>query len=66
MTPKDVKSALGQRVRLPEGEYLFTAYILRRDGGKILHQAELQDLTALRSIRICRLEEIEIVGEEKT
>lgn len=64
MTPKDVKSALGQRVRLPDGEYLFTAYILRRDGGKVLHQAELQDLTALHSIRICKLTDIEIAKEQ--
>lgn len=60
MKPQDVKAALGKRVRLPDGTVgRFTAYILRAGENGLLYQAEVQDLTALRSVRICRLEEIE-------
>lgn len=64
MTQKEVKAALGKRVRLRDGtEGRFTAYILRVQDGKVLHQAELQDLNAWHSVRICRLEDVEIANE---
>lgn len=60
MKPQGVKAALGRRVRLPDGTVgRFTAYILRAGEKGLLYQAEVQDLTALRSVRVCRLEEIE-------
>lgn len=62
MTSKEVKAALGKRVRLTDGsEGRFTAYILRAGNGKLLYQAEVQDLTALRSVRICKLDDLEVV-----
>lgn len=62
MKPRDVKAALGKRVRLPDGtEGRFTAYILRAGESGPLYQAEVQDLTALRSVRICRLKEVEAI-----
>ena len=65
MTPKEVKAALGKRVRLPDGsECRFNAYILRAEKDKLLYQAEVQDLKAL-SVRICKLEDIETVKEQK-
>lgn len=62
MKPQDVKAALGKRARLPDGTVgRFTAYILRAGEKGLIYQAELQDLTSKRSVRICRLEEVETV-----
>lgn len=65
MTRQEIKQALNQVVRLPDGSrYRLTGATIRRnDRGGYWYQAELQDLTAPRSVRICRLEDIEIVKE---
>ena len=62
MGPKEVVANLGKRVRLPDGfEGRFTGAAIRKDeSGNVFYQAELQDLTALRSVRICRLEDVEV------
>lgn len=67
MEVKDVKRSLGKTVaHTPSGvAYRFTAYIFRQEKGRYLHQAELQDLSALRSVRICRLEDVAAVAEEE-
>lgn len=64
MGPKEVIANLNRRVRLPDGyEGRFTgATIRKRDSGEVFYQAELQDLTALRSVRICKLEDVEVVS----
>lgn len=60
MGPKEVIANLNRRVRLQDGyEGRFTGATIRKDeSGGVFYQAELQDLTALRSVRICRLEDI--------
>lgn len=58
----EVKSHINKVViHHPSGvRYRLTAYIYRQDArGKPLYQAELQDLTALRSVRVCKLSDIE-------
>lgn len=64
MGPKEVIANLNRRVRLPDGyEGCFTEATIRKDeSGRVFYQAELQDLTALRSVRICRLEDVEVVS----
>ncbi len=64
MEVQNVKRALNKTVRLPDGsKYKFTGATIRlNDMGEYRYQAELQDLAALRSVRICKLEDIEIVG----
>lgn len=64
MGPMEVIANLNKRVRLPDGyEGRFTgATIRKRDSGEVFYQAELQDLTALRSLRICKLEDVEVVS----
>lgn len=63
MEVQDIKRTLNKVVRLPDGSrYRFTGATIRmNDTGEYWYQAELQDLTALRSVRICRLEEVEVV-----
>lgn len=63
MGPKEVISNLNNRVRLPDGyEGRFTGATIRKDkSGRVFYQAELQDLSALRSVRICKLEDVEVV-----
>ena len=60
MGPKEVIANLNRRVRLPDGyEGRFTGATIRnRDSCEVFYQAELQDLAALRSVRICKLEDI--------
>lgn len=64
MGPREVIANLNKRVRLPDGyEGRFTGATIRKDeSGRVFYQAELQDLTALRSVRICRLEDVEVVS----
>lgn len=68
MTPKQVKEALNQTVGLKDGgTYRLTGATIRKsESGKIFYQAELQDLTARHSVRICKLEDVEPVGSGKT
>lgn len=64
MQPKEVKAWINRRVRYLGVEYRFTAYIYRQDkNGNPVYQAELEDLKAARSVRICQLEDVE--GMEK-
>lgn len=65
MEIKAVKNSLGRIVlHKPSGiRYRFTAYIFRRHKTGFLYQAELEDLTAPRSVRVCKLEDIEILEE---
>lgn len=65
MGPKEVIANLGKRVRLPDGsEGRFTGATIRKEeSGRVFYQAEVQDLAAVRSVRICRLEDIEIAKE---
>lgn len=63
MTEREIKPNLNRLViHSPSGvNYRLTGATIRRDAesGRYWYQAELQDLTALCSIRICRLEDIE-------
>lgn len=63
MGPKEVIANLNRRVRLPDGyEGCFSGATIRKDeSGRVFYQAELQDLSALHSVRICRLEDVEVV-----
>ena len=58
MGPKEVIENLNRRVRLPDGyEGRFTGATIRKDeSGRVFYQAEL------RSVRICRLEDVEVVS----
>lgn len=63
MSPTQVIANLGKSVCLPDGSiYRFTGATIRKDkSGRVFYQAELQDLTALRSVKICKLEDVEVV-----
>ena len=67
MTQREIKPNLGRVVlHIPSGaKYRLTGGIIRRDenSGDCWYQAELQDLTALRSVMICKLEDLEILKE---
>lgn len=65
MEPHEVKRYLNKIVTAPDGiKYKFTGAAIRlNEAGEYWYQAELQDLAALRSVRICRLEDIEIAKE---
>ena len=67
MGPKEVIANLNRRVRLPDGyEGRFTGATIRKDeSGRVFYQAELQDLAALRSVRICKLEDISPVERKE-
>ena len=43
MKPADVKTALGHQITYRDVMYTMTAYILRKQDGKLVYQAELQD-----------------------
>ncbi len=60
ISPTQVTANLGKNVRLPDGSiYRFTGATIRKnEDGTVFYQAELQDLAALHSVRVCRLEEI--------
>lgn len=66
MNAKEIRACINRQVlHKPSGNrYRLTACVYRQDKrGKAVYQAELQDLSALHSIRICKLEDIEIVGD---
>ncbi len=67
MGPREVIANLNRRVRLPDGyEGRFTGATIRKDkSGRVFYQAELQDLSALRSVRICKLEDISPVERKE-
>lgn len=67
MGPREVIANLNRRVRLPDGyEGCFTGATIRKDkSGRVFYQAELQDLAALRSVRICKLEDISPVERKE-
>lgn len=53
-----VKSNLGRKVFYNENEYLFSGCIIRANEQGFYYQAEIQDLTAVHSIAICKLEDL--------
>lgn len=65
MGPHEVKRYLNKTVVAPDGvKYKLTGATIRlNEMGEHWYQAELQDLTALHSVRICRLTDIEIAKE---
>lgn len=67
MTEKEIKPNLNRVVaHVPSGtRYKLTGATIHRDeqSGEFWYQAELQDLSAPHSIRICRLTDIEIVKD---
>lgn len=65
MEPHQVRRCLNKTVTAPDGiRYRLTGATIRlNEMGEYWYQAELQDLTALRSVRICRLEDIKISKE---
>lgn len=65
MEVQEIKRYLNKAVTAPDGiRYKFTGATIRlNEAGEYWYQAELQDLSALRSIRICKLEDIEIAKE---
>ncbi len=66
MTAKEIKANLNRTVVHTKSntKYRLIGATIRRDeiSGKWWYQAELQDLAQLNAVRICRLEDIEIVG----
>lgn len=60
MDTAKIKQNLNRIVSLPDGTKgkLTGVMLRRRADGEFYYQAELQDLTAQHSIRICKLEEI--------
>ena len=68
MEPHEVKRYLNKAVAASDGiRYKFTGATIRRDGGGAYwYQAELQDLRAERSVRICRLEDVAVLEEPPT
>lgn len=65
MEVQEIKRSLNKVVRLPDGNrYKLTGATIRlNDICEYWYQAELQDLTALHSVRICKLTDIEIAKE---
>ena len=74
MEVQEIKRYLNKTVTAPEGSryslrgegirYKLTGATIRlNEMGEYWYQAELQDLTALRSVRICKLTDIEIAKE---
>lgn len=67
MEVEDVSRCMNKSVRYTnarhfiDGEYLFTAYTIRKTGNKIFRQAELTDITGQSSIIIVPLEEVEVI-----
>ncbi len=53
-----VKMNLGRKVIYKNAEYLFSGCIMRVDENGFYYQAELQDLSATHSVRICKLNQI--------
>lgn len=66
MTEKEIKANLNRAVVHAQSntQYRLTGATIRRDGisGKYWYQAELQDLKAPRSVRICKLEDVEVIN----
>lgn len=66
MEVKEVTQAINKRVhyvnnrRFVNADFIFTAYIYRKIGDKVLHQAELQDIKSQRSVLIVPLEDVAI------
>lgn len=62
MEPHEVKWYLNKTVAAPDGiRYKLTGATIRlNEAGEYWYQAELQDLSALHSIRICKLEDVEV------
>lgn len=65
MEPHEIKRCLNKNVTAPDGiKYKLTGATIRLNNmGEYWYQAELQDLSAQRSVRICRLEDIKISKE---
>lgn len=64
MEPHEIKRHLNKTVAASDGiRYKLTGATIRlnENTGEYWYQAELQDLTALHSVRICRLEDVEVV-----
>lgn len=63
MEPKEIRRNLNRLVQTPDGiRYKFTGATIRlNEAGEYWYQAELQDMTAERSVRICRLSDAEAV-----
>lgn len=62
MTIHEVKMNLNQKVLYNDKEYIFTGCTIRVDkNGNYYYQAELKDLSAISSLLICKLEEVEKV-----
>lgn len=58
MTGKEVKSRIGTKVKYEGDEYMFTAYILRKNkDGNLYAQAEITSLKS-NSVVICKIGEI--------
>ena len=60
MDISQVKRCLGKKVIYQNTENLLTACTIRQDENtNFFYQAELQDLSAVHSVVICKLDEIE-------
>lgn len=53
-----VKRNLGRKILYNDTEYVLSACIIRISEEGFFYQAEIQDITALRSVVICRLEDL--------
>lgn len=65
MEATKIKQNLNRIVCLPDNSKArFTGAILRRNAdGTFYYQAELQDLTAHHSVRICKLDDISVAED---
>lgn len=53
-----VKANLGKKVLYNGTEYMLSGCIIRANEHGFYYQAEIQDLSAMHSIAICRLEDL--------
>lgn len=63
MNISQVKKNLGEKVLYKGKEYLLSGCIIRTNGQTFYYQAEIQDLTAIHSVIICKLDDIVEVSE---
>ena len=66
MDIKRVKYNLGRRVTHNGSEYIFTACLLKVGNEGFYHSAELTALEPVKSVTVCRLEEVDEICTTNT
>lgn len=62
MKIEEVKKSLNKKVKYKGIAYILTACILRKREREYFYQAEILDIKNGKSVIICKLEEIEVIG----